>query len=380
MIKIPFGKPIVSSKEYRAVLNVLKSGKYVHGRKTEEFEELFRKFVKSKYAITVSSCTAGMHLFYFAIGLSKGDEVIVPAQTHVATAHAVELLGAKPVFVDCELETGNIDAKKIEKKITKKTKAIAVVLFLGIPADMIKIKRIAKKHKLFILEDCALSLGAKIQRKHTGLFGDAGVFSFYPVKHITTGEGGILITNNKKIAEKIKSKKAFGVDKNYNQRNYPGKYDVRELGLNYRMSEIHASIGVEQIKKIEEFLKIRKRNFNFLTKKLKNIKNIKILRNKNDNFLSSNYCMSVILDKKISMKRNKIIRFLNDNGIGTSIYYPKPVPLMSYYKKKYKHKSIGFKNASIISDKSIALSIGPHINLKNLSYVSRILKKIIAQI
>ena len=173
MIKIPFGKPMVSSKEFRAVLDVLKSGKYVHGRKTEEFEELFKKFVKSRYAITVSSCTAGMHLFYFAIGLSKGDEVIVPAQTHVATAHAVELLGAKPIFVDCELETGNIDVKKIKKKISKKTKAIAVVHFLGVPADMIKIKKIAKKHNLFILEDCALSLGAKIRGKHTGLFGDA---------------------------------------------------------------------------------------------------------------------------------------------------------------------------------------------------------------
>jgi len=378
MIKIPFGKPIVSSKEFRAVLDVLKSGKYVHGRKTEEFEELFRKFVKSRYAITVSSCTAGMHLFYFAIGLSKGDEVILPAQTHVATAHAVELLGAKPVFVDCELETGNIDVKKIEKKISKKTKAIAVVHFLGVPADMIKIKKIAKKHKLFILEDCALSLGAKIRGKHTGLFGDAGVFSFYPVKHITTGEGGILITNNKKISEKIKSKKAFGVDKNYNQRNYPGKYDVKELGLNYRMSEIHASIGVEQIKKIKKFLKIRKRNFDFLIKKLKDIRNIKILKNKNKDFSSSNYCMSLILDKKISMKRSKIVRFLNNNGIGTSIYYPKPVPLMSYYKKKYKHKSVRFKNASIISDKSIALSVGPHISLENLDYVSRTLKKIIA--
>ncbi len=319
-----------------------------------------------------------MHLFYFAIGLSKGDEVIVPAQTHVATAHAVELLGAKPIFVDCELETGNIDVKKIEKKISKKTKAIAVVHFLGVPADMIKIKKIAKKHKLFILEDCALSLGAKIRGKHTGLFGDAGVFSFYPVKHITTGEGGILITNNKKISEKIKSKKAFGVDKNYNQRNYPGKYDVKELGLNYRMSEIHASIGVEQIKKIKKFLKIRKRNFDFLIKKLKDIRNIKILKNKNKDFSSSNYCMSLILDKKISMKRSKIIRFLNNNGIGTSIYYPKPVPLMSYYKKKYKHKSVRFKNASIISDKSIALSVGPHISLKNLDYVSRTLKKIIA--
>jgi len=378
MIKIPFGKPIVSSKEFRAVLDVLKSGKYVHGRKTEEFEELFRKFVKSRYAITVSSCTAGMHLFYFAIGLSKGDEVILPAQTHVATAHAVELLGAKPVFVDCELETGNIDVKQIEKKISKKTKAIAVVHFLGVPADMIKIKKIAKKHKLFILEDCALSLGAKIRGKHTGLFGDAGVFSFYPVKHITTGEGGILITNNKKISEKIKSKKAFGVDKNYNQRNYPGKYDVKELGLNYRMSEIHASIGVEQIKKIKKFLKIRKRNFDFLIKKLKDIRNIKILKNKNKDFSSSNYCMSLILDKKISMKRSKIVRFLNNNGIGTSIYYPKPVPLMSYYKKKYKHKSVRFKNASIISDKSIALSVGPHISLENLDYVSRTLKKIIA--
>jgi len=378
MIKIPFGKPIVSSKEFRAVLDVLKSGKYVHGRKTEEFEELFRKFVKSRYAITVSSCTAGMHLFYFAIGLSKGDEVILPAQTHVATAHAVELLGAKPVFVDCELETGNIDVKQIEKKISKKTKAIAVVHFLGVPADMIKIKKIAKKHKLFILEDCALSLGAKIRGKHTGLFGDAGVFSFYPVKHITTGEGGILITNNKKISERIKSKKAFGVDKNYNQRNYPGKYDVKELGLNYRMSEIHASIGVEQIKKIKKFLKIRKRNFDFLIKKLKDIRNIKILKNKNKDFSSSNYCMSLILDKKISMKRSKIIRFLNNNGIGTSIYYPKPVPLMSYYKKKYKHKSMRFKNASIISDKSIALSVGPHISLENLDYVSRTLKKIIA--
>ncbi len=378
MIKIPFGKPIVSSKEFRAVLDVLKSGKYVHGRKTEEFEELFRKFVKSRYAITVSSCTAGMHLFYFAIGLSKGDEVILPAQTHVATAHAVELLGAKPVFVDCELETGNIDVKQIEKKISKKTKAIVVVHFLGVPADMIKIKKIAKKHKLFILEDCALSLGAKIRGKHTGLFGDAGVFSFYPVKHITTGEGGILITNNKKISERIKSKKAFGVDKNYNQRNYPGKYDVKELGLNYRMSEIHASIGVEQIKKIKKFLKIRKRNFDFLIKKLKDIRNIKILKNKNKDFSSSNYCMSLILDKKISMKRSKIIRFLNNNGIGTSIYYPKPVPLMSYYKKKYKHKSVRFKNASIISDKSIALSVGPHISLKNLDYVSRTLKKIIA--
>ena len=130
-----------------------------------------------------------MHLFYFALGIGKGDEVIVPAQTHTATAHAVELVGAKPIFIDCDAKTGNIDYRKIEKKITKKTKAICVVHFLGIPVEMTKIQSIAKKNKLFVLEDCALSLGAKYNNIHTGLLGDAGVFSFYPAKHITTGEG-----------------------------------------------------------------------------------------------------------------------------------------------------------------------------------------------
>tara|TARA_Y100001970_G_C14229245_1_gene857595 strand:- start:312 stop:1451 length:1140 start_codon:yes stop_codon:yes gene_type:complete len=377
MIRLPFGKPIVSNNEFNSVLNVLKSGKYVHGKKTEEFEKLFKKFTNSKYAITLSSCTAGMHLFYFACNISRGDEVIVPAQTHVATAHAVELVGAKPVFVDCELDTGNIDIKQIEKKITKRTKAIAVVHFLGVPVNMIEIRKIAKKYKLLILEDCALALGSNIRGKHSGLFGDSGVFSFYPVKHITTAEGGMLVTNNKTIAEKIKSKKAFGVDKNYNQRNFPGKYDVKELGLNYRMSEIHGCIGVEQMKKLKKFLKLRKRNFSFLYNRLKKLKNIKILKNKNKDFVSGNYCMCLILGKKYAKKRTKIIRELNDNGIGTSIYYPKPVPLMTYYKKKYNYKTNQFKNASIISEHSIALPVGPHLNLKNLNYIQNKIKKII---
>jgi len=368
---------LINKSEFSAVNYVLRSGKYVHGKKTDEFEKLFRKFTNSKNAITVSSCTAGMHLFYFNAGISRGDEVIVPAQTHVATAHAVELVGAKPVFVDCEMETGNIDVNKIEQKISKKTKAIVVVHFLGVPVDMIRIRKIAKKYKLLILEDCALALGSFIGGKHVGLFGDAGVFSFYPVKHITTAEGGMLITNNKKIADKIRSKKAFGVDKNYNQRNFPGKYDVKELGLNYRMSEVHASIGVEQMKKIKNFLRLRRKNFDFLYSKLKKLKGINILYNKRKNFTSSNYCMNIILDKKYEKKRKKIINFLNDNGIGTSIYYPNPVPHMTYYKKKYKYNKNLFKNASMISYHSIALSVGPHINLKHLDFVVKKIKKVI---
>ena len=201
--KLPFGKPIVDNREISSVANVLKSGIYAHGPIINKFESEFAKFTKSPFATTVSSCTAGMHLFYFSLGIGKGDEVIVPAQTHTATAHAVELSGAKPIFVDCNLRDGNIDISVLEKKINKKTKAICIVHFLGIPAEMNKIKAIAKRRKLFLLEDCALSLGATYNDKHTGLFGDAGVFSFYPAKHITTVEGGMLITRKKEIYKKI---------------------------------------------------------------------------------------------------------------------------------------------------------------------------------
>lgn len=376
MKNIPFGKPIINHGEFRAVNKVLKSGKYVHGKKSIEFENNFKFFTKSKFAVTVSSCTAGMHLFYFINGIKKGDEVILPAQTHVATAHAIELVGAKPIFVDSEIQTGNINISKIERLITKKTKAISIVHFLGIPVNMIEIKKIAKKYKLLLLEDCALALGSKVSKKHVGLFGDAGVFSFYPVKHITSAEGGMVITNNKKLAEKIKSVKAFGVDKNYNQRNFPGKYDVKELGFNYRMSEIHASIGVEQMKKLNFFLKQREKNFLYLFKALSKNENFFIISNKNKKILSSNYCMSIIL-KKDNYNRTLIIKNLNKNGIGTSIYYPKPVPLMSYYKKKYNYKNSEFINALKISERSISFPVGPHLKKSDLNLMIKKINKII---
>ena len=147
--KISFGKPLIDKKEINLVTKVLKSGVYVHGPKSKEFEKKFTSFTKAKYAVSVSSCTAGMHLIYFTLGIGKGDEVIVPAQTHTATAHAVELAGAKPIFVDCEKKTGNIDIEQVNKKINKKTKAICIVHYLGIPVNLNKIKKIAKKKKNF---------------------------------------------------------------------------------------------------------------------------------------------------------------------------------------------------------------------------------------
>ena len=369
-MKIPFGKPIVGKNEYSAALKVLKSGKYVHGPKTDEFEEKFKKFTKSKFAISVSSCTAGMHLFYFTLGLGPLDEVILPAQTHVATAHAIELTGAKPIFVDSEVKTGNIDINQIEKAITKKTKAIVIVHYLGVPVDMSKVMAIAKKHKLFVLEDCALSLGAKVDNVHTGLHGHAGVFSFYPVKHITTAEGGMVITNNKNLARKIKLQKALGVNRAYNERKIPGMYDVVHLGFNYRMSELHASIGIEQLKKISFFLKKRFENYREISKQLNQVNLLTVLPATNNRLMSSHYCLCVLLNKSIVKHRLKIMSSLAKKGIGSSIYYPHPVPRLSYYKKKYAFNNKKYINASRISDCSIALPVGPHLNKKDMRFIA----------
>ena len=375
--KLPFGKPLVDNREIISVANVLKSGIYAHGPILSKFENEFAKFTKSPFATTVSSCTAGMHLFYFSMGIGTGDEVIVPAQTHTATAHAVELSGAKPIFVDCYLRDGNIDTSILEKKINKKTKAICIVHFLGVPAEMSKIKTIAKKRKLLLLEDCALSLGATYNGKHTGLFGDAGVFSFYPAKHITTGEGGMLITKKKEIYNKIKIAKSLGINKSFLERSTPGFYDASDLGFNYRMNEIQAAIGLQQLKKIKFFLKTRKKNFNFLKKALSKNKDILILDSTKNKVKSSHYCMNLVLPIYLSKKRTKIIKDLNKENIGTSIYYPQPVPRMSYYKKKYGYNSKNFKNSEAISDRTISLPVGPHLRKNDLKYIALKTLKII---
>ena len=377
MSKIPFGKPIITIEEKKIISKVLDSGTLVHGPKAKEFEKEFKKFTGAKDAITVSSCTAGMHLFYFSLNIGKGDEVIIPAQTHVATAHAVELTGAQPIFVDSEYPTGNINISLIEKKITKKTKAITVVHYLGNPVDVKKLKLLARKYKLYLLEDCALALGASVEKKHVGLIGDAGFFSFYPVKHITTGEGGMIILNSKKYSKLLRKKKAFGYNKSLDQRVYPGLYDVDQLGFNYRMSELHASLGVIQIKKFNSFLQKRSFNFKYLESKIKKLKEIFIVPNLKGYMSGSFYCFSILLSKKIASKRFKIINFLKKNNIGSSIYYPHPVPRLKFYRDKYKISKRNYEIASQFSDRIICLPIGPHVLKKDLDIISLNIKKII---
>lgn len=378
MIKniIPFGKPIIGANECREVIDTLKSGILVHGKITEKFEDHFKKFTKAEDAISVSSCTAGMHLLYFVLGIGPGDEVIVPAQTHLATAHAVELTGAKAVFVDCELKTGNIDVNLISKKINSKTRAIAVVHYLGIPVNLSEVLKLTKKNNLYLIEDCALALGSSYKRKHVGLIGDAGVFSFYPVKHMTTAEGGMIILKNKKYSKKIRLARAFGVDRNYSQRKISGIYNCNSLGFNYRMSEIHAAIGIQQIKKIRKFIKIRKKIFQTMFNAFKKNNFFYVLHSKDKNKNTSYYCLTILFKESFGKYRNLIIRKLTKIGIGCSVYYPHPVPKMNYYKNKYGYKSSSYVNAEKISYNSIALPVGPHLSLNNVNFIIKNILKI----
>jgi dTDP-4-amino-4,6-dideoxygalactose transaminase len=376
--EIPFGRPWIDDADRQAVMEVLNGHVLTHGPKCKEFEQKFSEFIGAGYAVSTSSCMASLHLAAIHFDLKAGDEVIVPSQTHVATVHAVELMGAKPVFVDCELQTGNIDINQIESKISPKTKAIFLVHFAGIPVEMDQICVIAKKHNLKVIEDCALAVGAYYKGKHVGLWGDVGCFSFYPVKHMTTAEGGMLVSKNENTVKEIAHFRAFSVDRTFSERKIPGVYDVTGVGLNYRMSELQAALGCTQLQKLPLNLSIRNSNFLQLQRKLLKTKYIDhILDSKNSDSINSHYCLVVILDGTIRDKRNDIIFALTEKGIGCSVYYPQPVPRMKYYLDKYQTSSEDYKNAAIISDGSIALPIGPHLGNAEMDKIADSLDEIL---
>ncbi len=378
---IPFAKPWITDAERQAVAKVLEGPILAHGPQSKAFEEEFAAFLgPGAHCVSVSSGMAALHLAYLDLGIGPGDEVIVPAQTHTATAHAVELVGAKPVFVDCDPATGNLTADRIAPAITPRTRAISVVHFLGIPCAMAEIAALAARHGLKVIEDCALALGARYQGTHVGLFGDAACFSFYPVKHITTGEGGMFVTRHPELAASVRLIRGFGVDRSYQERSIPGMYDVPGIGLNYRMSEVAAALGRPQLKRLEENLARRRENFLQLREGLALLPDLRIIGGKTDGTEVGYYCMSVLFGGVLGARRDEIVVALNAAGVGTSIYYPHPVPRMSYYRTKYGYPSAGFPNAEAISDSSIALPIGPHIGSSDVRYMIDVLTPIIRKI
>ncbi|OVE76902.1 cell wall biogenesis protein [bacterium F11] len=378
---IPFGRPWVTEEDRQAVMEVLKGDVLTHGPQCKSFEEEFSGFMKGEgHSISVSSGMAALHLSYFQMGIGKGDEVIVPAMTHTATVHAVEVMGARPIFVDCELKTGNIDINQIENRISPHTKAIGLVHFLGIPCQMDQLMDLAGKYKLKVVEDCALAIGSRFAGKHVGLFGESGCFSFYPIKQMTTGEGGMFVTAHSSVAQKVHKARAFGVDRSFSERSIPGMYDVKSLGLNYRMSDINATLGRCQLRRMYDIFNRRKENFEYLKSKLSGIEDLSILDANHPKATNSYYCLSVVLLGKLGDKRDELVAKLKASGIGTSIYYPQPVPRFTYYKDKYGYNEKEYPNAVLISDRSIALPVGPHLKKDDMEYIGDRFQQIVKEV
>jgi dTDP-4-amino-4,6-dideoxygalactose transaminase len=378
--EIPFARPLIDKDGIKEVEEVLRSGWLAHGPKTKEFEQRFAEYCGAKYAVAVNSCTAALHLSLKALGVRGGDEIIVPAQTHVATAHAVMYQGATPIFADVDLHTYNIQPESIAEKINRRTRGVMVVHFAGQPCEMDTIYDIANEHHLFVVEDAAHALGAEYKGSKIGSLNSAAAcFSFYPVKHITTGEGGMLVTNDEKIAEIATLNRAFGITKSTWERTTtyrPWYYEVEDIGFNYRMTEMGAAIGINQLKKIDELNKIRAKNAQFYADKLKTMKGIQLPRTMK-NVKHANLFYQVLVTEASRLSRDELLIELKNKGIGTSVHYPVPVHLMPVYRNLFGYKEGYLPNAEEISKQAISLPIHPILHTEDLEYIASSLQELL---
>ena len=372
MRSIAFAGPDITEEDIQAMEGVIRSGWLAHGKFSKRLEELFREFTGAKFSTTVSNCTAGLHLSCLAAGFGTGDEVIVPAQTHIATAHAVEYTGAKAVFADVDPLTGNILPKDIEKKLSSRTRGVIPVHIAGYPCEMERITKICHDHELVLLEDCAHAIGTRSRGKHAGNFGISGSFSFYPTKQVTTGEGGVVIGNDEKIMKFIEKHKAFGIDTPPELRTKPGVYDVRGLGYNFRMTDFQAALGVGQMERYPKKLKASQANGKLYTRLLTDCGPFAF-----PGFTTENTYFLFQLLVKEPLGRDTVLRGLKEKGIGVSIHYATPVPLMTYYREKYGYTADDFPNAVSYGNQCISLPVHSKIIEEDISYIAQHLKSLL---
>lgn len=358
---IPFGRPNLDAQEIAAVSEILSGPQLVHGPATKAFEDAFAARAGAARAVAVSSCTAALHLSLLALGIGPGDKVAVPAMTHVATAHAVEYVGATPIFVDVEADTGNIDPEALAQVADGGLAAIMVVHYLGLPCDMDRINALAEKVGAVVIEDCALAIDATYDGRKAGTLGRAGCFSFYPVKHMTSIEGGMLTTNDPALADAIAQRRAFGYDRALGERARPGIYDVTVLGYNYRMNEVEAAVGKVQLDKLDAFQAARSANHQALAQALAPLEEITVFADRKGKAVSSHYCLNAVLPRDGRLNRDQVVGALKAEGMGTSVHYPSAVPLFTYYREKYGHRPGTFPVAEWLAEATISLPVGPHL-------------------
>ena len=378
---IPFHKPAIGEDEIRSVIETLQSGWLTSGSKVKRFEEDFSRYVGCKHAVAVNSGTAALHLALDAVGIKEGDEVIVPTMTFTATAEVVLYFKAKPVLVDCQPDTFNLDPTQLEAAITSKTKAIIPVHMAGQPCDMDEILSIARKHDLKVIEDAAHALPASYRDKTIGAVGDITCFSFYATKTITTGEGGMATTDNSEWAERMRMMSLHGIShdawKRYTKEG-SWYYEVVSPGFKYNLTDIAAAIGIEQLKKCNEFWQARQSIAMIYEKAFAGLKGIQVpLYRKDVQHAWHLFVIQVELER-LRINRNQFIDALREKEIGTSVHFI-PLHLHPYYRDKFGYKREDFPNASAAFERIISLPIYPKMTEAEVERVIEAVKSITQQ-
>jgi len=359
MIKI--NEPFFSEEEIEAVVSVLHSGHITQGPKVKEFEQNFADICGVKYAIATNNGTSALHTALNAVGICVGDEVITTPFTFIATANAILMCGAKPVFADVKEDTFNIDPKQIEAKITSKTKAILVVDLYGQLCDYTEISKIAQKHNLVVIEDACQAIGASCNGVKAGAFGDIAVFSFYATKNITTCEGGMITTNNKQYADSAKSFRFHN--------RLANRYEHSDIGYNYRMTDISAAIGIVQLRKLNEITNKRIENSKYLTSQLRTHVDVP--------FVKPN-CKHVFHQYTIKVKpeiRQALVEAFKSAGIECCVFYPKPIHLQPHFAKQG-YKEGDFPVAEMLSKQVVSLPVHPKLIEEDLHKIIKVIQHI----
>ncbi len=375
-----FGQPQIDDDCINEVTEVLKSNWIGTGPKVHAFELLFKDYKKRSYALALNSCTAGLHLALLGLGVKQGDEVLVPSMTFCATVNTVEHVGAKPVFLDCDLRTMNVTLEEIKKKITPKTKAIVIVHFAG---RMVKeteaIAAFAKENDIYLIEDCAHAIETEINGKQAGCIGDIGLFSFYATKNITTAEGGMLITNHQSVAEKVKILALHGMSKDawkrFSDEGYK-HYEIEYPGFKYNMTDVAAAFGLAQFPKLDAYHQKRAVIWKKYQKELKNLP-VVLPDEPDSNEIHAYHLFPLLLDTdKVNISRDQLLLALHQENIGTGVHY-RAVHIQPFYVKKYNIAPSDCPNANYISDRTFSIPFSQYLTEQDADDVINALKKIL---
>ncbi|PFA77814.1 MULTISPECIES: UDP-4-amino-4,6-dideoxy-N-acetyl-beta-L-altrosamine transaminase [Bacillus] len=376
---LPYGQQQIDEYDIKAVVDVLKGDFLTTGPMVQQFEEAIAKYVGAKYTVSFSNGTAALHAACYAAGITEGDEVITTPMTFVASANCILYQGAKPVFADIDNETYNISPKSIEEKITNKTKAIIPVHFTGQPVELEAIQKIAKKNNLIIIEDAAHALGATYKNKKIGSIGDMTMFSFHPVKHITTGEGGVITTNNPLFYEKLVQFRTHGIERNPQkllENHGPWYYEMQFLGYNYRITDIQAALGLSQLSKLDSFIKIRKKYVDIYSKEFSCLSEIIIPKQLPQTSSSWHLYIIRLNTKLLKCNRKEFYEALQRENIGVNVHYI-PVHLQPFYQKLGYEKGI-CPQAENVYEEIITLPLFPKMTEADVWDVIQAVRKVLS--